>query len=135
MKNTDLKLGVCGLLVGFATWMGLFYWDRTYTHDAAGSLQGPYDIWQCVLAGLILLAGAVYCGRRYGFGVGMTYGLTATLGFDAGFALTAHNDVTGLWIFGLMVLTVAVMLGMVIFVGLGALMRKKSTGASPARVD
>ena len=130
------RIGLVTLAVAVwaaAMWFAWLGWDHTY-YEVDGVPQGPYRPWQVVGCGATVALGAVagyLLTRRIAAIVLMP--LAATIGFAIPWALdAAASDNTGLWVLGLGLLVVFGGLGLLVLVGLTALVRRPRKAPTPA---
>lgn len=108
-----------------AMWFAWLGWDHTY-YEVDGVAQGPYRSWQVIGCGAAVALGAVVgylLTRRIAAVVLMP--IAAAVGFAIPWSLdAAASDDSGLWVVGLLFLLVGGGLGLLLVVGLTALVRR-----------
>lgn len=108
-----------------AMWMAWLGWDHEY-YLVDGVPQGPYRSWQVIGCGAAVALGAVagyLLTRRIAAIVLMP--IAAAVGFAIPWSVdAAASDDSGLWVVGLLFLLVGGGLGLLLVVGLTALLRR-----------
>lgn len=97
------------------SWLG---WDHSY-YEVNGVAQGPYRAWQVVGSGAAVALGAVVgYWRRPGLLSVWVLAAAGVIGFAVPWGWEASDDITGLWLFGLMMLMVGGYVGLSMLLGL-----------------
>ena len=93
-RLVTLLLTFVAAVANYAAWLG---WDQTRDVHPDGSTTGPYETWQVIGLGLVMLVAGAYAAWRWYPAMvvlGVTAGLTFAVSYDW------SDDETGLWAVG-----------------------------------
>lgn len=95
-----------------AMWFAWLGWDHEY-YEVNGVAQGPYRPWQVMGCGVTVVAATVLAFLRVRTtGAVFVMAAAAAVGFAAPWSWDASSDDTGLWLAGLLFLSVGAGLGL-----------------------
>lgn len=121
-----LSTSVALAVFSAAMWFGWLGWDHEY-YEVDGHMQGPYRPWQVVGCAVTLAVGAfVAYGLVRRVGAVLPLAAAGALGFAVPWAVdAARTDDSGLWIVGLVLLLGGATAGLLVVLGVAALVLKE----------
>lgn len=120
--STSVALAVFSAVMWFA-WLG---WDHEY-YEVNGHMQGPYRAWQVIGCVVTLAVGSfVAYGLVRRVAAVLPLAAAGALGFAVPWAVNAaRTDDSGLWVVGLVLLLGGAAAGLLVVLGVAALVLKE----------